>query len=150
MEPSHTQPLYMGPSHMGPSHMGPSHMGPSHMGTGAPWRIVLVAGEVSGDNLGAQLIEALRARLPNAHFAGIAGPRMAAAGCEVWERIESLSVMGLFEILPHLPRLLRLRRSLLERLLRSPPDVYVGVDAKEFNLRLMPTLKARGIPTVQY
>lgn len=116
----------------------------------AAWRIVLVAGEVSGDNLGAQLIEALRARLPRARFAGIAGPRMIAAGCEAWERIESLSVMGLFEILPHLPRLLRLRRQLVERVLADPPHVYVGVDAKEFNLRLMPRLKGHGIPTVQY
>jgi lipid-A-disaccharide synthase len=114
------------------------------------WRIVLVAGEVSGDNLGAQLIEALRARLPTAQFAGIAGPRMIAAGCEAWERIESLSVMGLFEILPHLPRLLRIRRNLWRRLLSDPPHVYVGVDFKEFNLRLMPRLKAHGIPTVQY
>jgi lipid-A-disaccharide synthase len=117
---------------------------------GASWRIVLVAGELSGDNLGAQLIEALRARLPQAQFAGIAGPRMIAAGCEPWERVESLSVMGLFEILPHLPRLLRIRRELLQRLLTQPAHVYVGVDAKEFNLRLMPRLKARGIPTVQY
>lgn len=116
----------------------------------APWRIVLVAGELSGDNLGAQLIEALRRRLPHAQFAGIAGPRMIAAGCEPWERAESLSVMGLFEIIPHLPRLLRIRRRLLERVLADPPHVYVGVDAKEFNLRLMPYLKARGIPTVQY
>jgi lipid-A-disaccharide synthase len=112
--------------------------------------IVLVAGETSGDNLGAQLIEALRQRLPNARFAGIAGPRMIAAGCEAWERMESLSVMGLFEILPHLPRLLKIRRQLIERVLAEPPDVYVGVDAKEFNLRLMPVLKERGIRTVQY
>src|SRR5258705_9821525 len=96
-------------------------------------RIVLVAGEASGDNLGARLIEALRERLPNAGFAGIAGPRMIAAGCEAWERAESLAVMGLFEIIPHLPRLLRIRRSLVARLLSDPPDVYVGVDAKEFN-----------------
>ena len=113
-------------------------------------RIVLVAGEASGDNLGAKLIEALRERLPNARFAGIAGPRMIAAGCEAWERAESLAVMGLFEIIPHLPRLLRIRRSLVARLLADPPDVYVGVDAKEFNLRLAPALKAQGIPTVQY
>jgi len=112
--------------------------------------IVLVAGETSGDNLGAQLIEALRQRLPNARFAGIAGPRMIAAGCEAWERMESLSVMGLFEILPHLPRLLKIRRQLVERVLAESPDVYVGVDAKEFNLRLMPVLKERGIRTVQY
>lgn len=112
--------------------------------------IVLVAGEASGDNLGAQLINALRQRLPQARFAGIAGPRMVAAGCEAWERAENLAVMGLFEIIPHLPRLLRIRRNLIERVLAERPAVYVGVDAKEFNLRLAPRLKAIGIPTVQY
>jgi lipid-A-disaccharide synthase len=112
--------------------------------------IVLVAGETSGDNLGAHLIEALRARLPGARFAGIPGPRMLAAGCEAWERAEDLAVMGLFEILPHLPRLLRIRRNLLARVLAEKPDVYVGVDAKEFNLRVAPRLKERGIRTVQY
>ena len=112
--------------------------------------IVLVAGETSGDNLGAHLIEALRARVPGARFAGIAGPRMIAAGCEAWQRAEDLAVMGLFEILPHLPRLVRIRRNLLARVLAQRPDVYVGVDAKEFNLRVAPRLKARGIRTVQY
>jgi lipid-A-disaccharide synthase len=112
--------------------------------------IVLVAGEASGDNLGAQLITALRQRLPHARFAGIAGSRMVAAGCEAWERMENLSVMGLFEILPHLPRLLRIRRELIERVLAERPAVYVGVDAKEFNLRIAPRFKQAGIPTVQY
>jgi len=112
--------------------------------------IVLVAGETSGDNLGAHLIEALRIRLPGARFAGIAGPRMIAAGCEAWQRAEDLAVMGLFEIIPHLPRLLRVRRELRARVLAERPDVYVGVDAKEFNLRLAPQLKARSIRTVQY
>lgn len=112
--------------------------------------IVLVAGETSGDNLGAQLIAALRQRIPQARFAGIAGPRMIAAGCEAWERAESLSVMGLFEIIPHLPRLLRIRRNLIERVLAERPAVYVGVDAKEFNLRIAPRFKEAGIPTVQY
>jgi lipid-A-disaccharide synthase len=112
--------------------------------------IVLVAGETSGDNLGAHLIEALRARLPGARFAGIPGPRMLAAGCEAWERAEDLAVMGLFEILPHLPRLLRIRRNLLARVLAAKPDVYVGVDFKEFNLRVARRLKERGIRTVQY
>jgi lipid-A-disaccharide synthase len=112
--------------------------------------IILVAGEASGDNLGAQLIASLRQRLPNARFAGIAGPRMIAAGCEAWEHAESLAVMGLFEVIPHLPRLLGIRRRLIERVLAERPDVYVGVDAKEFNLRLAPRLKAGGIPTVQY
>ncbi|MGH8179215.1 MAG: lipid-A-disaccharide synthase [Steroidobacter sp.] len=112
--------------------------------------IVLVAGETSGDNLGAQLIDALRARMPNARFAGVAGPRMIAAGCDPWERAENLAVMGLVEILPHLPRLLAIRRRLIERVLKERPAVYVGVDAKEFNLRLTPKLKAQGVRTVQY
>lgn len=113
-------------------------------------RIVLVAGEQSGDNLGAKLIEALRERLPDARFAGIAGPKMIAAGCEAWESADSLAVFGLFEILPHLRRLLRIRRQLVARVLADPPDVYVGVDAKEFNLRVAVELKRHGIRTVQY
>ena len=112
--------------------------------------IVLVAGETSGDNLGAHLIEALRARMPDARFAGIPGPRMLAAGCEAWDRAEDLAVMGLFEIIPHLPRLLRIRRNLLKRVLAAKPDVYVGVDFKEFNLRVARRVKKQGIRTVQY
>jgi lipid-A-disaccharide synthase len=112
--------------------------------------IVLVAGETSGDNLGAHLIEALRARMPDARFAGIPGPRMLAAGCEAWDRAEDLAVMGLFEIIPHLPRLLRIRRNLLKRVLAAKPDVYVGVDFKEFNLRVARRVKEQGIRTVQY
>ena len=111
---------------------------------------VLVAGEMSGDNLGAQLIEALRERVPHARFAGSAGPRMIAAGCEPWTDAESLAVMGLFEVLPHLPRLLGIRRELIRRVLTERPTAYIGVDAKEFNLRLAPHIKAAGIPTVQY
>lgn len=111
---------------------------------------VLVAGETSGDNLGAQLIEALRERVPDARFAGSAGPRMIAAGCEPWTHAESLAVMGLFEVLPHLPRLFAIRRELVQRVLSERPTAYIGVDAKEFNLRLAPRIKAAGIPTVQY
>lgn len=110
----------------------------------------MVAGEASGDNLGAGLIHALRERLPNAQFVGIAGPRMVAAGCEAWEATDNLSVMGIFEVLPHLPRLLRIRRELLARLLAEPPDVFIGVDFKEFNLSVSRRLKAAGIRTVQY
>lgn len=110
----------------------------------------MVAGEVSGDNLGAGLIEALRERLPRAQFAGMAGARMKAAGCECWESSDSLAVMGLFEVLAHLPRLLRLRRSLHRRLLDWRPDVFIGIDAPEFNLGLAAKLRARGIPAVQY
>jgi lipid-A-disaccharide synthase len=112
--------------------------------------IVLVAGEPSGDNLAAQLIEALRARLPAARFSGIAGPRMIAAGCEAWEHAEHLAVMGLFEVLPELPRLLRIRAALINRVLRERPDVYVGVDFKEFNLSVARRLKRSHIRTVQY
>src|SRR5262245_60083350 len=112
--------------------------------------IVLVAGETSGDNLGAALIEALREKLPTARFAGIAGPRMRAAGCEAWWQSEDFAVMGLFEIIPELPRLLRVRRQLVSRVLAERPAVYVGVDFKEFNLSVAKKLKAGGIRTVQY
>jgi lipid-A-disaccharide synthase len=121
----------------------------SHPRAGQP-RIALVVGEQSGDNLGAALIQALREHLPDAGFFGIAGPRMIAAGCEAWEQAESLAVMGVFEIIPHLPRLLRIRRNLVKRLLADPPDVYIGIDAKEFNLSVERKLKAAGIRTVQY
>lgn len=113
-------------------------------------RIALVVGEQSGDNLAAALMHALRERFPNAQFFGIAGPNMIAAGCEAWEAADSLAVMGIFEIIPHLWRLLRIRRELVERLLANPPDIYIGVDAKEFNLSVERRLKAAGIRTVQY
>jgi lipid-A-disaccharide synthase len=114
------------------------------------FRVAIVAGEASGDQLGAALMRALRARLPGVQFAGIAGPRMRAEGCEAWEPAESLSVMGLVEVIPHLPRLLRLRRELVARVCEQRPDVYVGVDFKEFNLSVGRKLKAAGVRTVQY
>jgi lipid-A-disaccharide synthase len=117
--------------------------------TGAPC-IALIAGEASGDNLGAALIEALRARYPHARFVGVPGPRMQAAGCEALAASEELAVMGLFEILKELPRLWWLRRRLLRELRAIKPDVFVGIDAPEFNLRMASQLKAAGIPTVQY
>jgi lipid-A-disaccharide synthase len=116
----------------------------------APLRIGLVAGEASGDTLGAHLIESLRALVPEIRFFGIAGPKMQAAGCEVWEPAESLAVMGLFEILRDLPRLLRLRARIRRAFLAEKPDVFVGIDAPEFNLGLARSLHAAGIPTVQY
>ena len=97
-------------------------------------KIGLVAGEASGDLLGAGLIRALRERDPNATFEGVAGPAMLAAGCEQWEPAESLAVMGLVEPLAHIPRLLRLRKELYQRWQASPPDVFVGIDAPDFNL----------------
>jgi len=121
----------------------------SSAGTGAP-SIGLVAGEASGDNLGGGLIRALDARSPGARCFGVAGPRMIEAGCEAWFPSDALAVMGLAEILRHLPRLLGLRRDLVARLLEARPDVFVGIDAPEFNLRVARQLKAQGVPTVQY
>jgi len=113
-------------------------------------RIALAAGEQSGDALGAGLIEALKILAPGARFVGIAGPKMVAAGCEPWFRAEELSVMGLAEVLPHLPRLLRIRRELRERIASLPADVFVGIDAPDFNLPAARWLKRAGIPAVQY
>jgi lipid-A-disaccharide synthase len=113
-------------------------------------RIALVAGEASGDALGAALIEALRNKFPQAQFAGVAGPKMKAAGCVAWHGIEELSVMGLTEVLSSLPRLWRLRSGLRKRILEWRPDVFIGVDFKEFNLGLAKLLKRAGLPTVQY
>jgi len=116
----------------------------------APLRVGLVAGEASGDTLGADLIKALRGVAPDTEFFGVAGPKMQAVGCEIWEPAESLAVMGLFEILRDLPGLLRLRARIRRRFLAAAPDVFVGIDAPEFNLRLARDLRAAGIPTVQY
>ncbi|MCJ7591287.1 MAG: lipid-A-disaccharide synthase [Woeseiaceae bacterium] len=113
-------------------------------------KIGLVAGESSGDVLGAGLIRAIKNRYPAAIFEGVAGPLMLAAGCEQWEPAESLAVFGLVEPLAHLPRLLRLRRGLVARWRSSPPDVFVGIDAPDFNLGLEKKLRASGIKTVHY
>src|SRR6185437_14153408 len=110
----------------------------------------IVAGESSGDQLGAALIAALRARVPEVRCFGMAGPKMAAAGCEVWASSDELSTMGLFEVLQHLPRLLRLRRQLAARFQHERPDVFVGIDVPDFNLGLAKRLKASGLKTVQY
>lgn len=113
-------------------------------------RIGLVAGEASGDVLGAGLIREFRKRVPDARFSGVAGPLMAAEGCEVWAESETLAVMGLVEPLKVLPQLMRLRRELLERWSAQRPHAFVGIDAPEFNLGLARRLRHRGIRTVQY
>jgi len=115
-----------------------------------PLRVGIVAGEHSGDQLGAALIAALRARTAALQCFGVAGPKMIAQGCEAWARSEELAVMGLTEVLQHLPRLLRLRAELRRRFTAARPDVFVGIDAPEFNLPLARQLKAAGIRTVQY
>ena len=113
-------------------------------------KIGLVAGEASGDVLGAGLIRAIRAHVPDAAFEGVAGPEMLAAGCEQWEPANSLAVMGLIEPLAHIPRLLRLRRDLVRRWRGSPPDVLIGIDAPDFNLGLEKKLRKSGIRTAHY
>lgn len=119
-------------------------------GAPAPLRIGIVAGEASGDQLGAALINALRARHPDAQFMGVAGPRMNAAGCEAWASSDELAVMGLTEVLHHLPRLLKLRGRLRRRFLAAKLDVFIGIDSPEFNLGLARALKNKGLRTVQY
>jgi lipid-A-disaccharide synthase len=113
-------------------------------------RIALVAGEVSGDRLGAGLVTALRARLPGAEFAGVAGPGMVAAGCTAWAPTEALSVMGLVEVLRHLPRIRSVHAEVVRRLAAAPPAAFVGIDAPDFNLRVERRARALGIPTVHY
>jgi lipid-A-disaccharide synthase len=122
---------------------------PGFSDPGSP-RIALVAGETSGDLLGAGLIAALRERFPKAVFAGVGGPRMQAAGLETWHAADELAVMGLAEVVKHLPRLLALRRDVRRRALAFRPDVFIGIDAPDFNLGLERKLKASGIRTVHY
>lgn len=113
-------------------------------------KIGVVAGEASGDQLGAGMVRALHDAEPGVRCEGVAGPAMREAGCVAWEDADALAVMGLVEPLKEVPRLLRLRRSLIRRWRADPPDVFVGIDAPDFNLGLELALKAHGIPTVQY
>lgn len=112
--------------------------------------IALVAAEPSGDNLGAALMQAINARVADVTYTGIGGPEMIAAGMQSLYPLEKLSVMGLVEVLPHLPELLRIRRQLARRLIDNPPDLFIGVDAPDFNLGLAKKMKAAGIRTVHY
>lgn len=114
------------------------------------WRIALVAGEASGDLLGAHLMEALKRRLPAARFFGIGGPKMQAEGFDPWYPSEALAVRGYVEVLRQLPSILRIRSQLRRRLIAEPPDLFIGVDAPDFNLGVEEALRMRGIVTAHY
>jgi lipid-A-disaccharide synthase len=120
------------------------------MKPGRPLTIALVAGETSGDILGAGLIRELKARHPDARFVGVAGPRMQAEGCEAWYEMEELAVMGIVEVLGRLRRLLTIRADLTRRFTELAPDVFVGIDAPDFNITLEGNLKKQGIRTIHY
>ena len=113
-------------------------------------RIALVAGEASGDLLGAGLIRAIRRSHPDATFAGMAGPAMRAEGCAAWWPHDAIAVMGIFEVLAQLPRLLALRREIVARLLADPPDLFIGIDSPDFTLGLERQLRVAGVRTVHY
>ena len=113
-------------------------------------RIGIVAGEASGDLLGSHLIQALKQKRPDLEFFGIAGPKMISEGARTLFPIERLSVRGYLEVIKHLWGLLKLRRQLLDFFLSDPPDLFIGIDAPDFNFWLEKKLKKRGVRTIHY
>ncbi|HLR29756.1 MAG TPA: lipid-A-disaccharide synthase [Paenalcaligenes sp.] len=113
-------------------------------------QITMVAGEPSGDLLAARVLRGIRASLPNCQFTGIGGPALRAAGQAQWHDMEALSVFGYVDALKQLPRLWHIFQNTKKRCLSNRPDVYVGIDAPDFNLRMEKALKSSGIPTIQF
>lgn len=115
-----------------------------------PTRIAIVIGETSGDLLGAGLMRELKARFPLCQFEGVGGPQMIAEGFNSLFAMERLAVIGLIEPLKRLPELLRMRRDLYQRFAANPPDVFIGIDAPDFNLTLEEKLRQAGVTTAHY
>jgi lipid-A-disaccharide synthase len=113
-------------------------------------RIAMVAGEASGDLLASHLIGALRARIAHVEFFGIGGPKMIEHGFDAWFPLETLAVRGYIEVLRHYREISGIRKKLAQRLLAEPPDLFIGVDAPDFNLALERTLKKKGVPALHY
>ncbi len=113
-------------------------------------KVGIVAGEASGDLLGAHLVKALKNRVPSVEFVGIGGPKMQAAGVNSLFPMEKLAVRGYVEVLRHYRGIVKIRHKLLRHFVENPPDVFIGVDAPDFNLDLELRLKKKGIPTVHY
>lgn len=118
--------------------------------TAKPVRIAMVAGEASGDLLASHLIQALKSKLPNALFYGVGGSKMEMQGFESWYPLEKLAVRGYVEVLSHYREISAIRSDLKRRLLAEPPDIFIGIDAPDFNLALEKILKQRGIPSIHY
>lgn len=112
--------------------------------------IMIVAGELSGDQIGANLVKVLRKKYPKVRIYGVVGSKMQAAGCEEIGNINQLSVMGLVEVVKHLPRILKFKKKIVQYAISNKPDVYIGIDSPDFNLRVSHSLKSVGIKTIQY
>jgi lipid-A-disaccharide synthase len=110
----------------------------------------MVAGESSGDLLGGDLIKSLKKHYPHASFVGIGGERMQTEGFNSWYPMEKLSIMGIFEVLKHLFELLKLRKNLINKLIALKPDVFIGIDAPDFNFKVEQSLKEQGITAIHY
>lgn len=113
-------------------------------------RVGIVAGEHSGDFLGAQLVKSLLAMYPECIVEGIAGPKLIEAGCVQLFRMDDIAVMGFWEPIKRLPKILNIRRKLINYFLQNPPDIFIGIDAAELNISIEKALKAKGIMTVHY